>query len=627
MARPAKKLAVDYYVELGLAVTCDEGEIKAAYRKLALVWHPDKNQDRIEEATARFKSIQAAYAVLSDPSERSWYDHHRDDILNGSDGEGGGGGGAAKGPRDLVPLNTFYTDSAFATFDDSEGGFFGVYRKVFERVEQEERTHAEEVDAEEQRLYGFGTAKSTPSAVQSFYDSWGAFASRMHFGWEDQYNPLEAPNRNIRRQMEKENELSRRKGKRERSEAVRALVAFVKKRDPRYAALQVEAKKKAAADEMRRKAAEVEDARVRAIRAKERREEAAVELEAREAEVRASGAYRLADDDAEAARNVKKGSARKVAVRMGLEEVEEAEEALAGRLPPDGRAPARSPPSDALSPKREGGAVDEEGGKESEEEEEEVEVLFCEVCFKSFRTEGAMASHERSKKHVSAVAAMQAAIRAERAARMVDDSESSSDEEEGPEAAGGAEEAEASGQEREQEDGAAVQPLSPPAALAGDTAKLGLGADGGLDDKERGNGGKRRVTKTELRRQARKEAAAAGSPAKAATPVRLDRLDPSVMRQGGSSAVPVHAKLAWSGLLGAVGGRPSVEGPVVASTTACTVCREVFDSRNALFAHIAATGHAAIKGAVEPPTSADVGGKPPGKGKRGKGKRGKGDDD
>lgn len=52
--------------------------MKAAYKKLSLKWHPDRNRNNIEEAQEKFKEINEAYQKLSDINERSWYDAHRE---------------------------------------------------------------------------------------------------------------------------------------------------------------------------------------------------------------------------------------------------------------------------------------------------------------------------------------------------------------------------------------------------------------------------------------------------------------------------------------------------------------------------------------------------------------------
>ncbi|KAJ1526797.1 hypothetical protein ONE63_008368 [Megalurothrips usitatus] len=65
---------VDYYRILEVPRTASTAEIKKAYRKLALKWHPDKNLDNPEEAGRRFKEISEAYEVLSDDSKRKIYD-------------------------------------------------------------------------------------------------------------------------------------------------------------------------------------------------------------------------------------------------------------------------------------------------------------------------------------------------------------------------------------------------------------------------------------------------------------------------------------------------------------------------------------------------------------------------
>ena len=65
----------DYYKILGVEKTATEDEIKSAYRKLAMKWHPDRNPDNLEEAKNKFAEINEAYETLSNPEKRQQYDN------------------------------------------------------------------------------------------------------------------------------------------------------------------------------------------------------------------------------------------------------------------------------------------------------------------------------------------------------------------------------------------------------------------------------------------------------------------------------------------------------------------------------------------------------------------------
>jgi molecular chaperone DnaJ len=80
----------DYYEILGVERTCDAGVLKASFRKLAMEHHPDRNAG-CGESEGRFKEINEAYSVLSDPQKRAAYDRFGHAGVNGA---GGGPGGA-----------------------------------------------------------------------------------------------------------------------------------------------------------------------------------------------------------------------------------------------------------------------------------------------------------------------------------------------------------------------------------------------------------------------------------------------------------------------------------------------------------------------------------------------------
>jgi molecular chaperone DnaJ len=90
-------MAKDYYQILGVDRKAEADEIKKAYRKLAMKWHPDQNKDNAAQAEEKFKEINEAYDVLKDEQKRAAYDQYGDAAFQQGGGPRGGGfpGGAA----------------------------------------------------------------------------------------------------------------------------------------------------------------------------------------------------------------------------------------------------------------------------------------------------------------------------------------------------------------------------------------------------------------------------------------------------------------------------------------------------------------------------------------------------
>ncbi|XP_031128404.1 dnaJ homolog subfamily B member 4-like [Ipomoea triloba] len=85
-------MGVDYYKILQVDRTAKDDDLKKAYRKLAMKWHPDKNPNNKREAEAKFKQISEAYDVLSDPQKRAVYDQYGEEGLKGQFPPPGAGG-------------------------------------------------------------------------------------------------------------------------------------------------------------------------------------------------------------------------------------------------------------------------------------------------------------------------------------------------------------------------------------------------------------------------------------------------------------------------------------------------------------------------------------------------------
>ncbi|GAA5910495.1 hypothetical protein JCM8208_007623 [Rhodotorula glutinis] len=344
---PGREL--DHYEVLGVEAIATQDEIKKAFRKAALKEHPDKNPNDVEGATQRFARIQAAWECLSDPQERAWYDDHRDDINDSAAGATEADAsffdnlrrGTAKPAARATPgrglqtphLMMFFSTSAWTGFDESPTGFYNTFATLFSLLGGEETSWSSP------HLYpAFGTKQSPSDDVRAFYSAWINFATEKDFSWKDSYKVDDDMPRWQRREIDKENSRARNAAKREYNEAVRALVFYVRRRDPRFQSL---------TSSSARAAAEAETRAALAAAAKQRAAE-------REAAAARYAAQEWQSGGASA------GGGLDAVHRMWEEESDE----------------------------------DGEGGEEGEDE-----VVWCEACGRGYRSGGAWENHARSRKH------------------------------------------------------------------------------------------------------------------------------------------------------------------------------------------------------------------------------------
>ncbi|GAA6041411.1 hypothetical protein JCM8097_005237 [Rhodosporidiobolus ruineniae] len=349
--QPGRELS--HYEVLGIEATASQDEIKKAFRKIALREHPDKNPHDVEGATQRFARIQAAYECLSDEQERAYYDDHREDIASGggtSEADASFFDQVRRGQRappqskratpgrglQTPHLMSFFQAGAWSGYDESPTGFYNTFSTLFSLLAGDETAWSSPY------LYpSFPSSLSPPASdLKSFYATWQNFTTEKDFAWKDLYRVDEDAPRWQRREIDKENMRARNAAKKEYNEAVRNLVLFVRRRDPRYSPTDSSAARTAAAAEIRASLAAAA-------------KEAAAAREAAAAEYKASAqSWEGAEEERER-------------VMRAWEE----------------------------------GSDLEEDGEEGDEGEEEDEVMWCEACEKGFRSGGAWENHERSRKH------------------------------------------------------------------------------------------------------------------------------------------------------------------------------------------------------------------------------------
>ncbi|MBI1869439.1 J domain-containing protein [Candidatus Gottesmanbacteria bacterium] len=121
----------DYYQILGIPKGASEAEIKAAYRRLALEWHPDRN--KTSEATQKVKEITEAYEILSNQEKRAAYDQFGHAAFSqGGFGAGGPFAGQTRTYRQ-GPFSYSYTTSGQGGFEGFDMGGFSDPFSIFEQ--------------------------------------------------------------------------------------------------------------------------------------------------------------------------------------------------------------------------------------------------------------------------------------------------------------------------------------------------------------------------------------------------------------------------------------------------------------------------------------------------------------
>ncbi|PAV16609.1 hypothetical protein PNOK_0822900 [Pyrrhoderma noxium] len=386
----------DYYALLEVGEDASADEIKRSFRKLALKHHPDKNHGDVEAATKRFAAIQQAYEVLSDEQERAWYDSHRASLVPEPDAETvfeeiRRGSQRRHVPRErgltVRHLAPFFDASNWNGFDDSDASFFTLFRNLFARLAADECSFTDH-SVDDYPSFGYSTwpwatpsagsnsrQGSPPSAARHFYNFWLGFATAKDFAWADSWNTGEAPDRQVRRLMERDNKKARENARKEYNDTVKSLVTFIRKRDPRYKA----------------------------------------HLAAQAAKASTAAAAAAATSSSTSSSTPHSGSSTpkpKAPVPIFIPQAwQDVHAPSTGDEWARTRARPRATPG--ATRRREGGdgeGVDgddddeyEDGDDDDEDQEEDVEAYECVACGKTFRSEAAWDSHARSRKHLKAI--------------------------------------------------------------------------------------------------------------------------------------------------------------------------------------------------------------------------------
>lgn len=562
-----------YYELLDVEATATDGELKKAYRKKALLLHPDKNPHDVEGANARFALVRAAYEVLSDPQERSWYDSHKSEILRDDSDY------VADEPQEMVipsisvqEILRYFNPTLYERVDDSLAGFYQVAGRLFERLAAEEVTHGKyqrlpkfdkymddspNVSAIDESLFLYPRLGNShtdyANGIRGFYNAWSSFQSVKSFNWMDEYRFSAAPDRRTRRLMEKENKKARDAGRKEYNETVRRFVGFIKKRDPR----------------VKKGAEEFENSR-------RRQQQENLKRQAKQQKLQ-----RMAEMNNHEVQDWQ---------QMDMEELELVEEMLKQEF---------------------GSDSDETTDSEFDEFEDQLneELFECVVCDKFFKSKSQFETHESSNKHKQNVEALREEMLREGIELGIDKDDIDLSEFETASSGNEDESVDEVNEEVNEEDGELNEGKLPSEELevpvAEDPTLFEVDNDIESDDSLWESSWKSKKQKKKSKKQQFKSEmedepeTVDDDLAKLANGINLDDDDDwevdtkkkkKPKKRGGaektSSPSPAPNQEAKT--------PPKAAGPkVTSSSEICAVCKEIFSSRNKLFQHVKKSGHAA----------------------------------
>jgi DnaJ family protein A protein 5 len=205
------------YDILGVEQEASAQEVRTAYRRMALQMHPDKNLQSSEEAAIKFRELQHAYEVLSDPPSRTSYDRQFRQAESVSSYTTSRWAFAEPEEEETIELTRFFGAGAYSGYHEGPDGFWTVYTDVFQRIHSLE---PQDVSVSRQHVWSarvdqggantgstrwmpaFGNLSSPYHDVEAFYDAWKSFSSRRDFLSACTWDLGLASNRWERRRME-----------------------------------------------------------------------------------------------------------------------------------------------------------------------------------------------------------------------------------------------------------------------------------------------------------------------------------------------------------------------------------------------------------------------------------------